>query len=75
LAPFRFNQYDAYSLNSVTAKKDTDGEVAVQFGRCDGKIANCLPTTPGWNYVDLSMSIITLSRGSHGSVWTMRSSD
>jgi hypothetical protein len=24
---------------------------AVQFGRCDGKIPNCLPTTKGWNYM------------------------
>ena len=38
------NPYDAYSLNSVTAKKDADGSVAVQFGGCDGKIPNCLPT-------------------------------
>jgi hypothetical protein len=24
---------------------------AVQFGGCDGKIPNCLPTPPGWNYL------------------------
>ena len=23
----------------------------IQFGGCDGKIANCLPITPGWNYI------------------------
>jgi hypothetical protein len=45
------NQYDAYSLNSVTAKKSDNGSVAVQFGGCDGKIANCLPTVSGWNYM------------------------
>jgi hypothetical protein len=45
------NQYDAYSLNNITAKKATDGSVAVQFGSCDGKIPNCLPTMPGWNYM------------------------
>jgi hypothetical protein len=44
------NQYNAYSLNNTTAKKDTDGSVTIQMGGCDGKIANCLPTTPGWNY-------------------------
>lgn len=48
---FQKNQYDAYSLNNITAKKSTDGSVAVQFGGCDGKIANCLPTMPGWNYM------------------------
>jgi hypothetical protein len=45
------NQYDAYSLNSITAKKAKDGTVTIQFGDCDGKIANCLPTTKGWNYM------------------------
>jgi hypothetical protein len=44
------NQYDAYSLNNVTAKKDADGSVAVQFGDCDGKVENCLPIMAGWNY-------------------------
>jgi hypothetical protein len=48
---FKKNQYDAYSLNSVTAKKNADGSVGIQFGGCDGKIANCLPTTSGWNYM------------------------
>ncbi len=45
------NQYNAYSVNNITAKKNTDGSVAVQFGGCDGKIPNCLPTMPGWNYM------------------------
>ena len=45
------NQYDAYSLNSITAKKSADASVAVQFGGCDGKIPNCLPTMKGWNYM------------------------
>ena len=48
---FQKNPYGAYSLNSVTAKKSTDGTVAVQFGGCDGKILNCLPAMRGWNYM------------------------
>jgi len=44
------NPYDAYSLNNITAKKSGGGSVDVQFGGCDGKIANCLPTMHGWNY-------------------------
>jgi len=48
---FQKNGFDAYSLNSLTAKKDTDGSVSVQFGGCDGKIANCLPIMPDWNYM------------------------
>ena len=35
---FEKNDLNAYSLNSITAKKSADGSVAVQFGGCDGKI-------------------------------------
>ncbi len=45
------NPYNAYSLNSITAKKGADGLITIQLGGCDGKIANCLPTVPGWNYM------------------------
>ena len=48
---FEKNQYEAYSLNNLTAKKSADGSIAVQFGGCDGKIANCLPIMKGWNYM------------------------
>ena len=44
------NQYNAYSLNNITAKKSDDGAIAIQFGGCDGKIPNCLPIGAGWNY-------------------------
>ena len=47
---FQKNDYNAYSLNNLTAKKDADGSITVQFGGCDGKIPNCLPIMPGWNY-------------------------
>lgn len=47
---FEKNPYDAYSLNNVTAQKNEDGSIGIQFGGCDGKITNCLPTTDGWNY-------------------------
>jgi hypothetical protein len=47
---FEKNPYEAYSINSITGKKDSDGSIAIQFGGCDGKIPNCLPTTKGWNY-------------------------
>jgi hypothetical protein len=46
---FEPNTYNAYSVNNLTAQKDPDGSVTVQFGGCDGKIPNCLPITPGWN--------------------------
>ncbi len=44
------NPYNAYALNSLTAKKDPDGAINIQFGGCDGKIPNCLPITKGWSY-------------------------
>jgi hypothetical protein len=47
---FEKNPYNAYTLNNITAKKDKDGSVPIQFGGCDGKIPNCLPTMAGWNY-------------------------
>jgi hypothetical protein len=47
---FEKNPYNAYSINSITGKKSTDGSIAIQFGGCDGKIPNCLPIMQGWNY-------------------------
>ncbi|MBN8945175.1 MAG: DUF1254 domain-containing protein [Rhizobiales bacterium] len=47
---FEKNAYNAYSINSITAKKNADGSVRIQFGGCDGKIPNCLPIVEGWNY-------------------------
>ena len=44
------NEHDAYTLNNLTAKKGSDGSTAIRFGGCDGKIPNCLPIVPGWNY-------------------------
>ncbi|WP_448955999.1 DUF1254 domain-containing protein [Labrys neptuniae] len=47
---FQKNAYNAYSINSITAKKNADGSATIQFGGCDGKIPNCLPIVEGWNY-------------------------
>ena len=48
---FEANPQNAYSLNNITATKERDGSVVLQFGGCDGKVTNCLPITPGWNYI------------------------
>jgi hypothetical protein len=48
---FEPNRLNAYTLNNITAKPNRDGSITIQFGGCDGKVANCLPTTPGWNYL------------------------
>jgi hypothetical protein len=47
---FEKNPFDAYALNNVTAKKNADGSIAIRFGGCDGRVPNCLPIMPGWNY-------------------------
>jgi hypothetical protein len=44
------NEYNAYSFNNVTAKKDKDGSVTINFGG-DPKADNFLPIMPGWNYI------------------------
>jgi hypothetical protein len=44
------NPYDAYTVNSITGKKDTKGGTTIRFGGCDGKIPNCIPIVKGWNY-------------------------
>jgi hypothetical protein len=48
---FEPNRLNAYTLNNITAKPNEDGSITIQFGGCDGKVANCLPTTKGWNYL------------------------
>jgi hypothetical protein len=48
---FEPNPQHAYTINSITAKAELDGSIAVQFGGCNGAIANCLPTPPGWSYL------------------------
>jgi hypothetical protein len=45
------NEYDAYTLNNLTAEKGADGSITIQFGGCDGKTPNCLPIMSGWNYM------------------------
>ncbi|MBH8613848.1 DUF1254 domain-containing protein [Pseudomonas mohnii] len=47
---FEKNAANAYTLNNLTAKKSDDGSITIQFGGCNLKTANCLPTMKGWNY-------------------------
>ena len=44
------NDLDAYSFNSITAKRDSDGSVTIHFGG-DAQASNYLPITDGWNYI------------------------
>ncbi len=47
------NARDAYLVNNLSAVKDADGSIAVQFGGCEeaGAAPNCIPIMPGWSYV------------------------
>jgi hypothetical protein len=44
------NEFNAYSVNNVTAKKNADDTVTINFGG-DSTSLNYLPITPGWNYI------------------------
>lgn len=44
------NDQNVYSYNNVTAKKNADGSITINFGGGPNAINN-LPITPGWNYV------------------------
>lgn len=48
---FSPNELDAYSINSITGRKDADGSITIQFGGCTPDTPNCLPVSPGWNYM------------------------
>jgi hypothetical protein len=41
---------NVYSYNNVTAEKNSDGSITINFGGGSGAINN-LPITPGWNYI------------------------
>ena len=45
------NDRDDYTLNNITAKKNDDGSVAIQFGGDASAALNVLPIMPGWNYL------------------------
>jgi hypothetical protein len=47
---FEKNDLNAYSVNNLTAKPNSDGSFTVQFGGCTKETTNCLPIVAGWNY-------------------------
>jgi hypothetical protein len=47
---FEKSEAGANSINNLTAARNADGSVTVQFGGCSPNIANCLGIMPGWNY-------------------------
>ncbi|EGV18710.1 DUF1254 domain-containing protein [Thiocapsa marina] len=47
---FQKNARNAYSLNNLTAKPNSDGSYTIRFGGCGDGVENCLPIMDGWNY-------------------------
>ena len=47
---FQQNDLNAYSLNNLTAKPNSDGSYTIRFGGCTKSTENCLPIMEGWNY-------------------------
>jgi hypothetical protein len=48
---FEKNAANAYAINNLTAKKNDDGSVTIQFGGDPAQSPNCLPTPAGWSYM------------------------
>jgi hypothetical protein len=40
------NDLNTYNVNSTTAVKNNERSIC-----CDGKLPNCVPIMPGWNYI------------------------
>lgn len=47
---FQQNDLNAYSINNLTAKPNSDGSYTLRFGGCTASTENCLPIMDGWNY-------------------------
>ncbi|MEH6910105.1 MAG: DUF1214 domain-containing protein [Oceanicoccus sp.] len=48
---FEENEFDSYSINSVTAEPNDDGSYTINFGHCSDGLKNCLHIMEGWSYV------------------------
>lgn len=48
---FTPNELNAYSFNSITAKRNSDDTVTINFGGNPKEATNYLPITDGWNYI------------------------
>jgi len=45
------NDLGRNSYNNVSAEANPDGTFTIHFGGCDDGRVNCIPITPGWNYL------------------------
>ena len=44
------NSLGINSFNNLTADKNEDGSITMNFGGCENQTLNCIPVTEGWNY-------------------------
>ncbi|WFB35841.1 DUF1214 domain-containing protein [Kiritimatiellota bacterium B12222] len=47
---FQANPENAYNLNNLIAKSNSDGSFTIRFGDFPAGTENCLPIMEGWNY-------------------------
>jgi hypothetical protein len=45
------NDLNRNALNNITAESNPDGSITINAGGCEDGRINCIPITPGWNYV------------------------
>lgn len=45
------NDLGVNSYNNFTAQSNDDGSFTIHFGGCDDGRSNCIPISPGWNYL------------------------
>ncbi|MCL7958843.1 MAG: DUF1214 domain-containing protein, partial [marine benthic group bacterium] len=45
------NDLGVNSYNDFSAEPNDDGSYTLHFGGCEDGRINCIPTSPGWNYV------------------------
>ena len=48
---FEANDAASYSVNNITAARNDDGTITINFGGCGDGRPNCLPIMEGWNYL------------------------
>jgi hypothetical protein len=48
---FQPNDRNSYSVNNITATRNDDDTITINFGGCDDQRPNCLPIMDGWNYL------------------------
>jgi hypothetical protein len=45
------NDLGVNSYNDITAESNPDGSCTIHYGGCEDGRDNCIPITPGWNYM------------------------